>query len=108
VNVKLKYQDPDVREIFAHIDGEQAGDKTTPTLVPADSVAWPEPRPIPEGLLPVKPLALDLLPKSLAPWVGDISERIQCPPDYVAVTALTALGAVIGRRIAISPQEKTD
>ena len=30
------------------------------------------------------------LPPSIGPWVGDISERLQCPPDYVAVTALTA------------------
>jgi hypothetical protein len=29
-------------------------------------------------------------------------------PDYVAVTALTSLGAVINRRIEINPQAKTD
>src|SRR5215472_4690245 len=40
--------------------------------------------------------------------VGDISDRLQCPPDYVAVTALTALGSLIGRRIGIKPQQKTD
>jgi putative DNA primase/helicase len=33
---------------------------------------------------------------------------LQCPPDYAATTALTALGAVIGRRIGIKPQVKTD
>jgi putative DNA primase/helicase len=48
------------------------------------------------------------LPDALAPWVDDIANRLQCPPDYVAVTALTALGAVIGRRIGIRPQAKTD
>jgi putative DNA primase/helicase len=48
------------------------------------------------------------LAPSIGPWVGDISERLQCPPDYVAVTALTALGALIGRRVGIKPQQKTD
>jgi hypothetical protein len=48
------------------------------------------------------------LPDALTPWVEDIANRSQCPPDYVAVTALTALGAVIGRRIGIKPQAKTD
>ena len=35
-------------------------------------------------------------------------DRLQCPPDYVAVAALTSLGAVIGRRIAVKPQARTD
>ena len=48
------------------------------------------------------------MPDALAPWIDDIANRLQCPPDYVAVAALTALGSVIGRRIGIKPQAKTD
>jgi hypothetical protein len=48
------------------------------------------------------------LPDSLAPWVDDIGNRLQCPLDYLGTTALTALGTVIGRRIGIKPQVKTD
>src|SRR5262245_51227040 len=70
--------------------------------------AWPEPQPLPNGLAPVEPFSLEFIPDTLAPWVNDISNRLQCPPDYVAVTALTALGSVIGRRIGINPQAKTD
>jgi putative DNA primase/helicase len=33
---------------------------------------------------------------------------LQCPPDYVAVAAITALGATIGRRIGIKPKQKAD
>ena len=70
---------------------------------------WPEPKSLPEGLLaPVGPFRLEYLPKAIAPWVGDISDRLQCPPDYVAVAAMTALGSVIGRRIGIKPQAQTD
>src|SRR5262245_31405684 len=61
-----------------------------------------------KALAPVEPFSTDFLPDALAPWVEDIANRLQCPPDYVAVAALTSLGAVIGRRIGIKPQAKTD
>ena len=70
--------------------------------------AWPEPKPLPNGLASVESFSSDFLPDALAPWVEDIANRLQCPPDYVAVAALTSLGAVIGRRIAVKPQAKTD
>jgi putative DNA primase/helicase len=69
---------------------------------------WPEPKPIPKGLAAVDAFNLAFLPAALQPWIGDVSDRLQCPPDYVAVTAMVALGSVIGRRIGIKPQIKTD
>jgi hypothetical protein len=69
---------------------------------------WRDPKPLPAGLKPVDDFVLDFLPRSLAPWVADIAERLQCPPDYVAVAAMAALGSVIGRRVGIRPQQKTD
>jgi 5S rRNA maturation endonuclease (ribonuclease M5) len=69
---------------------------------------WPDPRPLPSGLLPVDKYDSQFMPAALAPWADDIANRLQCPPDYVAVAAITALGAVIGRRVGIKPQQKTD
>jgi hypothetical protein len=69
---------------------------------------WPEPQPLPQGLQPVLPFDLAMLPASLAPWVSDIAERMQAPIEYVAVTAIVAAGAVIGRKVGIRPQEHTD
>lgn len=69
---------------------------------------WPEPRPLPDGLAPVEPFDMDFLPASVAPWVDDIAERMQCPPDFVAIPAVIALGAVLGRKIGVRPQRKTD
>jgi len=69
---------------------------------------WLKPKPLPAGLAPVETFNSEFLPDALAPWADDIANRLQCPPDYVGVTALTALGAVIGRRIGIKPQRKTD
>lgn len=69
---------------------------------------WPAPVPLPAELLPVKPFSFDLLPESLRPWVQDIVDRVQCPPDYVAVGVMTCLGSIIGRKVGIRPQARTD
>jgi hypothetical protein len=69
---------------------------------------WQQPQPLPQGLQPVDDFDLRVLPAALQGWVGDISDRLQCPPDYVAVAAVVALGSLIGRRIGIKPQTKTD
>lgn len=69
---------------------------------------WPDPKPLPNGLLPVDPFDLDFLPSSIAPWVADIAERLQCPLDFVAIPALVALATVAGRKVGIRPQLHTD
>jgi hypothetical protein len=69
---------------------------------------WPEPKPLPKGLPAVAAFDSDFLPDSIVPWVMDINNRMQCQPDNVAVAAMTALGAVIGRRVGIKPQMNTD
>jgi hypothetical protein len=71
------------------------------------SRAWAEPKPILAALHPVP--AFDggtLLPEALRGWVLDEADRMQCPPDFVAAGALTALGAIIGARCAIKPKAR--
>ncbi|MFC1869447.1 DUF3987 domain-containing protein, partial [Thermodesulfobacteriota bacterium] len=75
---------------------------------PEPSEAWPDPVPLPNGLPPVAPFDWRLLPDTLRPWTSDIVERMQCPPDFVAVTLVCALGALIGRKVGIRPQASTD
>jgi putative DNA primase/helicase len=43
----------------------------------------------------VEAFSSDFLPSALAPWVDDIATRLQCPPDYVGVAAITALDELI-------------
>jgi Protein of unknown function (DUF3987) len=107
-------------EALKRIRGERraptaAGNGTDSALAPTHRKpdrsgvrAWPKPKSLPNGIAPVESFSSDFLPDALAPWVEDIANRLQCPPDYVAVAALTSLGAVIGRRIAVKPQERTD
>lgn len=69
---------------------------------------FPKPQPLPEGLPPVADFDFALLPDTLQNWARDICERVQCPPDYVGVTIMAALGSVIGRKVGIRPQGRTD
>jgi Protein of unknown function (DUF3987) len=69
---------------------------------------WPKPKPLPNGLARVEPFNLDFMPVALKPWIADVADRLQCPPDYVAVPAIVGLGSVIGCRVGIKPQRNTD
>jgi hypothetical protein len=77
-----------------------------PRTWPASS--WPDPQPLPEGLAPVAPFDYAMLPDRLRPWVQDVADRMQCPPDFVAVPMVAAAGNLIGRRCAIRPQAWSD
>ncbi len=77
------------------------------TSLPTSPADWPDPQPLPEELPPVAPFEFSLLPDSLRPWIEDIAERIQCPPDYPAVAAMIALAGVLGRKVGIRPKART-
>lgn len=65
------------------------------------------PHPLPE-LPSVASFGFDLLPDAFRPWIEDISERLQCPPDFPALAAMVAAAGVVGCRIGVRPQEHTD
>lgn len=69
---------------------------------------WPEPVPLPTGLPQVQPFNVALMPETLQPWITDISERMQAPADFIAVTAMVTAGSIIGRKVGIRPQRHTD
>lgn len=72
---------------------------------PPDDAGLPEPQELPSNLRPVMPFNDAWLPESFRVWIADISERMQCPPDYGAAAVMTALSSVIGRRAAMQPKE---
>lgn len=80
-------------------ESQPAGDSLPP--------AWPDIEPLPDDTIDVQPFAEHMLPDTLRPWVMDIADRLQCPPDFVAVPAVVALGAVLGRKVVIRPQSRT-
>lgn len=69
---------------------------------------WPEPQPLPGGLLPVQAFDTAMLPAPFRPWIEDIAERMQTPAEFIAVPAMIAAGAVIGRKVAMRPMQHDD
>ena len=63
---------------------------------------------MPDGLLSVTPFDMAFLPRAIGPWVADIADRMQCPPDYVGIPAIVAMGSLIGRKVGVRPQARTD
>lgn len=69
---------------------------------------WANPEPIAEGLPAVPAFPERLMPEALRPWVQDASDRMQCPPDFLAVAAIVSMGAVVGRACGIKPRRFDD
>ncbi len=67
--------------------------------------ARPEPLP---ALPDVLPFDYDYLPGGLRGFVRDISERMQCPPDFAAVAVFVMMGTIIGRKVGIRPMRHND
>lgn len=67
--------------------------------------APPEPLP---ALPDVLPFDYSYLPDTLRGYVRDISERMQCPPDFAAVGVLVMTATIIGRKVGIRPMKHND
>lgn len=66
---------------------------------------WEAPLPFKEGRPAVPAFDFLLLPELLRDWAADVTERLQCPPEYVAVALMTAIASVVGRRLGVRPKE---
>lgn len=69
---------------------------------------WPDVEPLPPEHPPVALFDYDLLPSAFAAYARDVAERMQCPPDYVAVGLMCSVGNLVGRKVAIHPKRKDD
>lgn len=72
--------------------------------LPEDS--WSDPQPLPADLPKVPAFDLALLPRAFAGWVNDVADRMQCPPDFVALPLMVAAGSVIGTKVGIRPRSR--
>lgn len=100
----------DFNDLHAHLGAEAVRTSIErAAAVSADSTMeasdWPDPKPIHAELKAVPAFdAKTLLPNALHPWIMDEAERMPCPPDFIAMAALVALGSIIGARCAIKPK----
>ncbi|KJS04724.1 MAG: hypothetical protein VR73_13745 [Gammaproteobacteria bacterium BRH_c0] len=65
----------------------------------------PETIPLEASAPSVETLSRQMLPAAIADFVYDVSDRSQCPPEYVAVAAIIALGSVVGGKYALRPKQ---
>lgn len=72
---------------------------------PASGLTSPEPLP---SLPSVLAFDYDYLPDGLRGYVKDISERMQCPPDFAAVAVFILMATIIGRKVGIRPKRHDD
>lgn len=70
-----------------------------------ENSTWGEPEPIQNTLLPVESLEMQYIPKAYHDWISDIAERMQCPPDFIAVAAIVATASIIGAGCGIKPKQ---
>ena len=68
----------------------------------------PKPTPLPDGFSGVEQFDYILLPNAFRPWIKDIAERMQCPPDYPAISAMVGLASLVGRQVSIRPKKHDD
>lgn len=64
--------------------------------------------PLRDTLPPVKPLVAAMLPAGFVGFVMDVSARLQIPPDYIAVGALTVAAGIVGGKRRIHPKQHDD
>lgn len=69
---------------------------------------WPDPEPIQTTLRPVDALLPEMIPEPFRGWVLDVSYRMQCPVDFVAIATIIETGSVIGAGCDMRPKEKDD
>lgn len=69
---------------------------------------WPARGELPPELPEAPSLPPEMLPAPLRPWLEDVADRACIPLEFVAAPALVGLGALVGRRLGIRPEEYDD
>lgn len=92
----------------ATIDGrisDRVGEGLIKYLDPNKELPKIGPRPLPNPLPPVMPFNPEMLPKALREFVMDVAGRLQGPPDFIAVSAICGLSALLGHQVLICPKQ---
>ena len=86
-------------------EAKPVGPSTSDLNKGADTHTSPDPLPT---LPSVSLFDYSFLPDALRDYVRDISERMQCPPDFAAVGVMVMMSRITGRKIGIRPMRNND
>jgi putative DNA primase/helicase len=81
---------------------------TKAPLALVDDERWPVPDDLKSERPPVAAFDHAQLPACMRQMVADASERMQCPPEFLAVGALVVAATVVGRGCGIMPKVEDD
>jgi putative DNA primase/helicase len=109
---------PSIDESFSAYHQNQSGPSftATPAGYEAGTAMPPEneyppsdwPKDLPNKLPPVLPVSDAMMPGPFRGFVMDCAERMNCPPDFILAGLMCSAGSVLGRKVAIAPEQKTD
>ncbi len=106
--IPFKNHAPDYETLQEYWDSEQNNIKNIPNSEPTKPTKvqnW-EYEPIQSALLPVQAFNSEILPDAFRGFVDDASQRMQAPPDYIAVGLMVGLSSMVGRKVAIHPKQQ--
>ncbi len=92
-----------IRRVFADVEAEPIDTSSN-----QKATDWPKPEVLQDELLPVPPLAEELIPEGLSGWIKDTTFRMQVPLAFTATSAFVVAGSLIGTACGIKPKEKDD
>jgi hypothetical protein len=97
-----------IDELLAAAPSVPVADPSFADALEDDDPSLPgRPEPLP-SLPSVMPFDYAYLPNGLRGFVQDISERMQCPPDFPAVGAVVMVATIVGRKVGIRPMRRND
>jgi putative DNA primase/helicase len=81
---------------------------TKAPLALVEDEQWPVPEDLKNERPPVDAFDATKLPNCMRQMVADASERMQCPPEFLAVGALVVAATIVGRGCGIMPKVEDD
>lgn len=81
------------------VDGPNG--RVVPTTTNGEALGWPMPKPLSVARNEVLPYDSSMLPSCVRLWIDDITDRMQCPPDFPAVATVVVMSGIIGNRFAV-------
>ncbi|MFA0088316.1 YfjI family protein [Vibrio sp. 10N.261.51.F12] len=94
-----------------HVVNHAEISSTPPVLLPAaelqaTSYEWQQPKPLTTEMIAVPPFDIDLLPSSMQKFATREAQRMDnAPVDYIAISLLVCIGALVGQSVEIQPKE---
>lgn len=94
-----------------HVVNHAEISSTPPVLLPAAELQatdyeWQQPKPLTTEMIAVPPFDIDLLPSSMQMFATREAQRMDnAPVDYIAISLLVCIGALVGQSVEIQPKE---